>query len=211
MFDSVARSAIGSDESPSPKNSTNLPTTPWARSICVRVSTRSVAVVPAGSAPIVRTPDHDRLRQEHRLSEHRRLGFDPADAPPEHAQAVDHRRVRVGAHQRVGERDPVAHRDDLPEVLQVDLMADARARRHHANVVERLLGPAQQRVALAVAPVLELDVGLVGVRRAEQVDLHGMIDDEIDRDERVDDRRVAARRARRRCAWRRGRPPRERR
>ena len=56
MFDSVARSAIDSDESPSPKNSTNLPTTPCARSISVSVSTRSVAVVPAGNAPVMRTP-----------------------------------------------------------------------------------------------------------------------------------------------------------
>ena len=56
MFDSVARSATLSDDSPSPKNSTNFPTTPCARSICVSVSTRSVAVVPGGSAPVVRTP-----------------------------------------------------------------------------------------------------------------------------------------------------------
>ena len=46
----------------------------------------------------------DDLRHEHRdrLAEHRRLGLDPADAPAEHAQAVDHRRVRVGADERVG-------------------------------------------------------------------------------------------------------------
>ena len=46
----------------------------------------------------------DHLRQQHRdrLAEHRRLGLDPADAPAEHAEAVDHRRVRVGADQGVG-------------------------------------------------------------------------------------------------------------
>ena len=37
---------------PSPKNSTNLPTTPCRRSICVTVSTRSVAVAPSGSCPL---------------------------------------------------------------------------------------------------------------------------------------------------------------
>ena len=57
--------------------------------------------------------DHDRLRQEHRLAEHRGFRLDTADAPPEHAEAVDHRRVRVGADERVGERHPVARRDDL--------------------------------------------------------------------------------------------------
>ena len=46
----------------------------------------------------------DDLRDEHRdrLAEHRGLGLDAADAPAEHAEAVDHRRVRVGADERVG-------------------------------------------------------------------------------------------------------------
>ena len=41
----------------------------------------------------------DDARDEHRdrLAEHGRLGLDAADAPAEHAQAVDHRGVRVGA------------------------------------------------------------------------------------------------------------------
>ena len=65
------------------------------------VSTRSVAVAPSGSLPA--ELEADDLRDEHRdrLAEHRRLGLDPADAPAEHAQAVDHRRVRVGPDQRV--------------------------------------------------------------------------------------------------------------
>jgi hypothetical protein len=37
--------------------------------------------------------DHDRCEHVERLAEHHRLGFDPAHAPAEHAQAVDHRRV----------------------------------------------------------------------------------------------------------------------
>src|SRR5436190_2144537 len=41
---------------PSPQNSTNLSTTPCLRSISVSVSTRSVAVDPAGRAPVNRTP-----------------------------------------------------------------------------------------------------------------------------------------------------------
>ena len=46
--------------------------------------------------------EHLRDQHRHRLAEHRRLGLDPADAPAEHAQPVDHRRVRVGPDQRVG-------------------------------------------------------------------------------------------------------------
>ena len=74
----------------------------------------------------------DDLRDEHRerLAEHRGLGLDAADAPAEHAEAVDHRRVRVGADERVRERDAVAVLDDPREVLEVHLVADAGAGRH---------------------------------------------------------------------------------
>ena len=47
----VARSASASWLRPGPQNSTNLPTTPFLRSIWVTVSTRSVAVAPSGRAP----------------------------------------------------------------------------------------------------------------------------------------------------------------
>ena len=41
--------------------------------------------------------------------------------------------------------------------------------------------PAQERVALAVALVLELDVALEGAGLAEGVDLHRVVDDQVDR------------------------------
>ena len=99
----------------------------------------------------------DDLRHEHRqrLAEHRRLGLDPADAPAEDAEAVDHRRVRVGADERVGKRDAVPLLDDAAEVLEVDLMDDSGSGRDDLQVAERALAPAQKRVALEVA--LELD------------------------------------------------------
>ena len=56
MLPSVARSAIVRPARPGPKNSTNLPTTPRLRSICVTVSTRSVAVTPSLSLPESLTP-----------------------------------------------------------------------------------------------------------------------------------------------------------
>ena len=66
------------------------------------VSTRSVAVTPSRSLPV--ELEADDLGDEHgdRLAEHGRLGLDAADAPAEHAQAVDHGGVAVGADQRVG-------------------------------------------------------------------------------------------------------------
>ncbi len=71
-------------------------------------------------------------------------------------------------------------------------MADAGAGRHDAEILERLLAPAQERVALAVAVIFHVDVLREGVRRAEEIHHHRMVDDEIDRDLRVDALRVAA-------------------
>ena len=55
-------------------------------------------------------PEADHLGQQHRdrLAEHRRFGLDAADAPAEHAEAVDHRGVRIGADAGVGIGDDVA-------------------------------------------------------------------------------------------------------
>ncbi len=137
--------------------------------------------------------DHVGLWEERRLTEHRRLGFDPAHAPSEDPEPVDHRGVGIGAHQRVGEGHAVPDAHDLTEMLQVHLVADAGAGRDDAEPVERLLGPSEQRVALTVAPVLPFDVRLVGVLGAEEVHLDRVIDDQVDRHERIDGGRIPAR------------------
>ena len=142
----------------------------------------------------------DHLGDDHGdgLAEHGGLRLDAAYAPAQHAQRVDHGGVAVGADAGVGEGllDLAGrlgpHR--LGEVLEVDLMADAGARRHHLEVVEGAGAPAQELVALLVALVLDLDVLLEGVGRAEEVDLHGMVDDEVDRHQRVDLGGIAAQR-----------------
>src|SRR5207247_1494226 len=56
MLAMVARSGSASASRLGPKNSTNFPTTPTLRSICVTVSTRSVAVTPSGHLPVRRNP-----------------------------------------------------------------------------------------------------------------------------------------------------------
>jgi hypothetical protein len=135
--------------------------------------------------------DHDRQAQHQRLAEHHGLGLDAADAPAEDAEAVDHRGVGVGADEGVGHRDVAAlvvgqHRHDLPEVLEVDLVDDAHARRDDPEVAERALGPAQELVALAVALVLAVDVLRVRAREAERVDLHRVVDHQVALHQRVD-------------------------
>ncbi len=143
---------------------------------------------------LAREAEAEHLRHEHRdrLAQHRGLGLDPADAPAQHAQAVDHRGVRVRADERVGERPAVAGLDHAREELEVDLVDDARVRRDDLEVVEGLLTPAQEGVALAVPRIVLLDV--LGQRgpAGEGVDLDGVVDHQLRRKQRVDPGGVAA-------------------
>ena len=143
---------------------------------------------------------HD-LRDEHRLRlpQHGRLRLDATDAPTEHGEPVDHGGVAVGADEGVGigERRAVRQRlgpHRLCQELEVDLVADAGAGRHHAEIVEGALAPLQEVIALDVALVLVLDVACDRLWRAELVDDHRVVDDEVDGDERVDLLGVAAER-----------------
>ena len=100
--------------------------------------------------------------------------------------------MRVGADQGVGHEDAIALGNDVGEVLEIDLVDDAGPRRHDAEVGERLLRPSKERVALAIALVLALDVDEERGVRAELVDLHRVVDHEVRRHERVDPGRVTA-------------------
>ena len=82
----------------------------------------------------------------------------------------------------------------LAEVLEIHLVADAGAGRHDAEVLERVLSPPQEDVALLVALELELGVDQERGLRAVLVHLDRVVDDEIDRLERIDALRVAAER-----------------
>ena len=101
MLPMVARSGTASDAAPSPKYSTNFPTTFALRSISVTVSTRSVGCDAFAQTTLEVHADNVGREEIHRLAEHARLGLDPADTPRDDADAVDHGRVRIGADQRV--------------------------------------------------------------------------------------------------------------
>ena len=85
-----------------------------------------------GQSAVEPDADDDRGGEVRRLAEHRGFCLYPADAPPEHAEPIDHRGVRVGAHERVGDGElasvDLAQLDDPGDVLEVDLVADAHAR-----------------------------------------------------------------------------------
>ena len=140
---------------------------------------------------------HD-LGDEHGdgLAQHGGLGLDAAHTPAQDAQAVDHGGVGVGAHAGIGvglgDAVGLVGEDDAGQVLDVDLVNDAGARRDDAEVGQCPLPPAQELVALGVALVLTLLVALQGAGQAEGVDLHGVVDDHLSGVEGVDDLGVAA-------------------
>ena len=72
-------------------------------------------------------------------------------------------------------------------------MADAHAGWHDAEAVKCLLRPTQERVTLRVALVLPIDVPRVGLRQTEPVDLHRVVDHEVDGHEWIDPSRILAR------------------
>ena len=134
--------------------------------------------------------EHRRDEHRDRLAEHGRLSLDAADTPAHHSEAVDHRRVGIGADQcvRVRERPDrrfVRHHD-AGEVLEVHLVNDPGVGRHDAEIREGTLSPAKERVPLLVARELELRIQLECVRLIEKVHLNRMIDDELHRLQRVD-------------------------
>ena len=100
--------------------------------------------------------------------------------------------MRVGADEGVGPGATVLAVHDGREVLKVHLVHDAGAGRDHAEALEGLLAPAQELIALAVALELARDVEQEGGVDAVLVDLHGVVDHEVDGLLRVDPRGVAA-------------------
>src|SRR5512140_972580 len=134
--------------------------------------------------------NHIRKEHIHRLTEHDRFGFDPADAPANHAQSVDHGGVRIGADQCVGESERSTFNEALKyhlgKVFQVDLVDDTGGRWNDAKVAEGFLTPLKEFVALPVALELDLRVALERFGSGKEIHLDGVVNDQVDGDERVD-------------------------
>jgi len=140
-------------------------------------------------------PDDFRGEEGEWLTEHSRFGFDSADAPTHDAETVDHGGMGIGADERVGvsEEGTVGlffGKNTTGKVLEVNLVNDDDAWRDDAERLESLLAPLKEFVALAVAFKLVLHVQHEGLFGAVDVDLNGVIDDEIDGDEGFDELRI---------------------
>src|SRR3546814_7330852 len=77
-------------------------------------------------------------------------------------------------------------------MLDVDLMADADRRRDDAEIAEAGLRQFEEGIAFPVARVFDLQIPGEGVLPPEDVDSDRMIDDEVDRRQRIDVGRIAA-------------------
>ncbi len=130
--------------------------------------------------------DHVGGEEVGRLAEHAGLGFDAAHAPRDHADGIHHGRVAVGADQGVGIVEAVLLVHAARQVLEVHLVHDADAGRHHAEGIEGLHRPLHEGVALLVALELELHVEIERVLDPVVVDLDGVVHHEIDGNERLD-------------------------
>jgi hypothetical protein len=100
------------------------------------------------------------LRNEHRdrLTEHRGLGLNTTNAPTEYPHTIDHRRMAIGADERIGvglhrargARILITGKDDAGQVFQIDLVDNAVPWRHHLKILERGLAPTQEGIALLI-------------------------------------------------------------
>ncbi len=133
-----------------------------------------------------------RRKKINRLPKHPCLCFDTANAPADDSDAVDHRRVRIRTDQRIREINTLTLKHTFRQIFEIHLMDDTYARRHDAKAVKRLRSPLQKAVPLGVSLKLHLHVLFVSRIAAGIINLHRVINDEIDRHERLDHRRVLA-------------------
>jgi len=85
----------------------------------------------------------------------------------------------------------ILRENHLGQELQVYLVDNAGGRGNHAEAPEGLLAPAQELIALAIALKLDGGVALECAGAPEEVHLHGVIDHEVNRNQRIDLARVA--------------------
>jgi len=139
---------------------------------------------------------HFRHQHVQRLAQHDRFGLDAPHAPTDDAQSVDHGRVAVGADQRVRESDRAARiaaqKDRFGQEFQIHLMHDAHVRRHGAEVLKGSLAPPQKLVPLPIPREFQFHIGVQRIDATKAVDLDRVVDDQIDRNQRIDPLGVAA-------------------
>src|SRR3972149_6439903 len=169
MLAIVARSGSDSESRPAPKNSTNLSTTPCARSRWVTVNVRSVAVAPGARRPVRRTPTT--------------CGNTSTSGWPSIAASAS---IPPTPQPRTPRPLTIVVWESVPTSVSGKARVPAAGGRCCTN-----LPPAEKSIALLVALELEIGVATQRLARGEEVDLQRVIDDQVDREARVDPARIA--------------------
>ena len=72
------------------------------------------------------------------------------------------------------------------------MVHDSCGRRNNAEAVKGLLTPAQEFISLTIALEFGVRVAFEGLRVSKIINLHGVINHQVHRHQRVDLRRIAA-------------------
>src|SRR5688572_28772464 len=98
--------------------------------------------------------------------------------------------MAVGADKRIWDRDGsqlvLSHEHAFGEKLEIYLVHDSDIWRHAAEVIEGPLTPPQKLVSFPIPLEFHFDILFQRVRRTKEVNLHRMVDDQIDGNERID-------------------------
>ena len=98
--------------------------------------------------------------------------------------------MRIGAHHRIGIcLNSVAGRhgaNHARKIFEIYLVADSRVWRHYLEIVKCGLTPAQKCISLHVALKFQLRVEPESIDAAKIIDLHGMVDDQLGGEQRID-------------------------
>ena len=134
-----------------------------------------------------------------RLTKHRGLCLDTANAPSQNSRAIDHGGVAVCANKRIRIGDQIAvlihiRPNRFGQIFKVHLVTNPRSRRHNAEIIKRVLTPFEKGITLHVALIFAIHIHLEGPRIAKLVNHHGVVNDQIHGVQRVDLVRVAAKR-----------------
>ena len=176
----VARSGTSSAAAPSPKNSTNWPTTLAFRKISVTVRTRSVAVTPGRNLPSIRMPTTSGVRIKTGWPSIAASASMPPTPQPTTPAPLIIVVCESAPTSESGYKTPSREENAAGEVFEIDLVDDADSGRDDAQAAESARAPFEELIALAVALEFDFHIEFGGVGAAGEIDLNGMVDDEVD-------------------------------
>ena len=139
-----------------------------------------------GKFPVEVYPDHFRNKKGHRLAKHPGLCLNTTDTPSDDTNTIDHRGVRISSDECVGIINAVLIENALGKVFEIHLVNDSDAGRHDGKRIKGLLTPLEKFIALAVADELDFHVAIESSLRSGEVYLHRVINNQINRHERLD-------------------------